>query len=74
MQRKIMGILKLSTSINTKSKSTAYESEFNLATLNPNSLAFKTSGDEFYIEVSNRRNIKMIKVLRMERNRAILIR
>lgn len=55
------GHLKLSTTINSKSKTKAYDYEFNLATLNPNSVAFKISGDEFYIEASNRRNIKAIK-------------
>ncbi|MEW4923349.1 hypothetical protein [Algibacter sp. 2305UL17-15] len=55
------GHLKLSTTINSKSKTTTYDYEFNLATLNPNSLTFKINSDEFYIEASNRRNIKAIK-------------
>lgn len=58
------GHLKLNTTINSKSKTTNYEYEFNLATLNPNSLNFKISGDEFYIEASNRRNIKVIKTFK----------
>jgi hypothetical protein len=55
------GHLKLSSTINSKSKTTNYEYEFNLATLNPNSLVFKINSDEFYVEVNNRRNIKAIK-------------
>lgn len=55
------GHLKLTTTINSKSKTTNYEYEFNLATLNPNSLIFKINSDEFCIEASNRRNIKAIK-------------
>ncbi|NJX15803.1 hypothetical protein [Tamlana crocina] len=56
------GQLKLSTTENSKSKTQAFDYEFNLSTLNPNSLHFKISGDEFYIEATNRRNIKAIKV------------
>ncbi len=55
------GHLKLSTTINSKNKTSVYEYEFNLATINPNSLIFKISSDEFYIEATNRRNIKAIK-------------
>lgn len=55
------GYFKLGCTTNSKSKTTIYEYEFNLATLNPNSLIFKINGDEFYIEVTNRRNIKAIK-------------
>ncbi len=58
------GYLKLSTTTNSKSKTITEEFEFNLATLNPNSLSFKISGDEFYIEASNRRNIKVIKAFK----------
>jgi hypothetical protein len=58
------GYLKLSTTTNSKSKTSTEEFEFNLATLNPNSLSFKISGDEFYIEASNRRNIKVIKAFK----------
>lgn len=58
------GYLKLSTTTNSKSKTTTEEFEFNLATLNPNSLSFKISGDEFYIEATNRRNIKVIKAFK----------
>ncbi len=56
------GHIKLSTTENSKSKTKAFDYEFNLSTLNPNSLTFKISGDEFYIEATNRRNIKAIKV------------
>jgi hypothetical protein len=58
------GHLKLSTTINSKSKATNYEYEFNLATLNLNSLSFKINSDEFSIEASNRRNIKAFKVFK----------
>ena len=58
------GHIKLSTTINSKSKTATYDYEFNLATLNPNSLVFKISGDEFYIEASNRRNIKAVKAFK----------
>lgn len=58
------GYLKLSTTTNSKSKTSTEEFEFNLATLNPNSLSFKISGDEFCIEASNRRNIKVIKAFK----------
>ncbi|KJD33848.1 hypothetical protein PK35_03635 [Tamlana nanhaiensis] len=56
------GHIKLSATINSKSKTKTIDAEFNLATLNPNSLMYKISGEEFYIQVSNRRNIKAIKV------------
>ncbi|MCB4807475.1 hypothetical protein LG651_04370 [Tamlana sp. 62-3] len=56
------GHIKLSTTINSKSKTKAIDAEFNLATLNPNSLMYKISGEEFFIQASNRRNIKAIKV------------
>ncbi|WP_298550211.1 hypothetical protein [uncultured Algibacter sp.] len=58
------GHLKVNTTINSKSKTTTYEYEFNLATLNPNSLIFKINSDEFYIEANSRRNIKTIKVFK----------
>ncbi len=56
------GNIKLNTTINSKSKTINYNYEFNLATINPNSLTFRINGDEFHLEITNRRNIKAIKV------------
>jgi len=55
------GYAKLETIVNAKSKSSNEDYEFNFAVLNPNSIDFKIKSDEFYIEVSTRRNIKNIK-------------
>lgn len=55
------GYAKLATIINEKSKSKNEDFEFNFAVLNPNSIDFKIKNDEFYIQVSTRRNIKNVK-------------
>ena len=55
------GYAKLEVTESAKSKSESMAYEFNFAVLNPNSVNFKISSDEFYIEVENRRSIKSIK-------------
>ena len=50
--------LTLSQTFNAKSKSSSQTRHFNLATLNPNSVGYRISGEEFTISVETRRGIK----------------
>jgi hypothetical protein len=63
------GHLTLKQSINIKSNSTSKLYTLNLATLNPNSVNYKISGDELTISVETRRNIKGIKYLENEKQK-----
>ncbi|WP_350284822.1 hypothetical protein [uncultured Croceitalea sp.] len=53
----IVGKLTLNQTFNNKSKTKNELRELNLSTLNPNSVAYKISGDEFIISASLRRGI-----------------
>jgi hypothetical protein len=57
----VAGKLFLDQTFNSKSKTKNELRELNLATLNPNSIGYKISGDEFIISADSRRNIKGIK-------------
>ncbi|WP_332243904.1 hypothetical protein [Flavivirga spongiicola] len=58
---KYKGHLTFNQSINIKNKSTSKLYKFNLATLNPNAIEFKISGNELGISIAIRRGIKGIK-------------
>ncbi|GAA3644864.1 hypothetical protein [Flavivirga jejuensis] len=60
---KYKGHLSFNQSTNVKSKSISKAYEFNLATLNPNALEYKISGDELIISIATRRGIKSIKYI-----------
>lgn len=50
-------------SIHVKSKSVSNVYTFNLATLNPNAITYKISGNELIISAATRRNVKCIKYI-----------
>lgn len=57
----IPGKLILEQTVNAKSKSKSTRTEFNLATLNPNSVGYRISGDEFIVSAATRRSINGIR-------------
>ncbi len=57
----IAGKLTVTQTVNAKNKSNGSLSEFNLATLNPNSVGYRISGDEFIIRAETRRAINGIR-------------
>ena len=56
------GKIAISISKNSGKKSTSKTYEFNLMTINPNSILFNISGEEFSIELETRRKMKTIKL------------
>lgn len=59
--KELVGKFILDRTINAKSKTKNELRELNLSTLNPNSVAYRISGEEFLIKVTTRRNIKGIR-------------